>query len=288
MTSSKYTFTFVNGTLTINSPAPTTTSLSPTSAIAGGAAFTLTVNGSNFINGSVVQWNGVSRTTTYGSASQLTASITAADIATAGTASVTVVNAAPGGGTSNAQTFTISNSNPVPVILHISPTTRKAGGAAFKLIVKGSGFSSGFVVQWNGVSRTTKFVSPTKLTAAIPAADIAVAGTAQVTVFDTTPGGGTSTAQTLTINNPRPTTTSLSPKKAYTGRAAFTLTVKGSGFNSSSVVQWNGVSRTTTFVSSTRLTAEIPAADIATAGTVPVTVSTPGGGTSNAKTLTIN
>ncbi len=81
------------------------------SATAGDAGFTLTVNGSGFVSDSVVQWNGASRTTTYVSATQLTAAIPATDIAAAGTASVTVFNPAPGGGTSNAQSFTIVTQN---------------------------------------------------------------------------------------------------------------------------------------------------------------------------------
>ena len=104
-------------------PVPTVTSLSPSSAIAGGSAFTLTVNGTNFINGSIVRWNGANRTTTFVSATQITASITAADIATAGTASVTVFNPTPGGGTSNGISFTITASNPVPTrsVLSVPP-----------------------------------------------------------------------------------------------------------------------------------------------------------------------
>ena len=70
--------------------APTLTSLSPSSALAGGPAFPLTVNGSNFVSGSVVRWNGANRPTTFVSATQLTATIAAADIAAAGSASVTV------------------------------------------------------------------------------------------------------------------------------------------------------------------------------------------------------
>lgn len=84
---------------------PTTTSLSPASKIAGTGAFTLTVNGTNFVSGSsVVKWNGSNRATTFVSATQLTASILATDITTAGTASITVAN---GAAVSNAQTFTI-------------------------------------------------------------------------------------------------------------------------------------------------------------------------------------
>ena len=135
--------------------APTLTSLSPNSATAGGPAFTLTVNGSNFVSGSVVRWNGANRTTTFVSATQLTAAITAADIAAAGSASVTVQN--PGGTVSNALTFTITGSL-TPTLTSLSPSSAAAGGAAFTLTVNGSNFVSGSVVRWNGANRTTTFV----------------------------------------------------------------------------------------------------------------------------------
>jgi hypothetical protein len=100
----------MNGPITVSAnftPAPAVTSLSPTSAVAGSAAFTLTVNGTGFISGSKVRWNGIDRTTNFVSATQLTASITAADIATAATAQLAVFNPGPGGGTSNALAFVI-------------------------------------------------------------------------------------------------------------------------------------------------------------------------------------
>jgi hypothetical protein len=92
----------------VQNPVPNLTSISPTSATAGGAAFTLTVNGSNFISGSTVRWGSTSKSTSYVSSTQVTASITAGDIATAGTVAVTVFNPTPGGGTSDALTFTIN------------------------------------------------------------------------------------------------------------------------------------------------------------------------------------
>src|SRR6266568_2410544 len=91
--------------LTVQTPAPTINSISPTSAIAGGAGFTLTVNGTNFVSGAGVSFNGNARTTTFVGATQLTAAILASDIASAGTFNVTVTN--PGGQTSNAVTFTV-------------------------------------------------------------------------------------------------------------------------------------------------------------------------------------
>ena len=103
----------VNFTITLaNNPVPVLTSISPNAATAAGAGFTLTVNGSNFVNGAIVRWNGANRTTTFVNAGQLTATIPATDIATVGSANVTVFNPTPGGGTSGSLPFTI---NPIVV-----------------------------------------------------------------------------------------------------------------------------------------------------------------------------
>lgn len=83
------------------------TPLVPGDKSPGSVAFTLTVNGTGFVSGATVNWNGSARTTTFVSSSQVTASINAADVATAGTANVTVSNPAPGGGISNVAHFQI-------------------------------------------------------------------------------------------------------------------------------------------------------------------------------------
>jgi hypothetical protein len=184
-------------TFTIDNPVPTAKSLSPTSATAGGAAFTLTVNGSSFVSGAHILWNGANLVTTFVSATQLTATVSAADIAAGGRASVSVSNPAPGGGVSGTLTFTIDN--PVPAITSIQPASAAAGGAAFTLTVRGTGFQANSTVLWNGSPRTTTYVHATELTAAITAADIATAGMVNVTVTTPAPGGGTSDAATFTI-----------------------------------------------------------------------------------------
>ena len=450
---------------------PVATSLSPSFTVRGGAALTLTVNGSRFIAGSVVRWNGANRPTTFVSSTQLQASIETADIATPGTANVTVFTPAPGGGTSTALTFTIRDApalavsatsipggsaltvtltngtggsgdwfgfapvsaannsyvqftyvgtgvttrtwtvtapaTPGPyefrlfansgytrlatsptvtvlpgpsVISSLSPAGAPVGGAAFTLTVDGSGFTPGSIVRWNGANRVTTFVSTTRMRASIPAGDLTVIGTAQVTVFDPATGltsaarpfsiqtapvltvGATTitagTAVTVTLTNGiggsadwlafAPTTavnssyvqstfvgtgittrtwtvtapatpgpyefrlfadsvytrlatspsvtvlpgppviSSLSPASAPVGGAAFTLTVDGSGFTPGSVVRWNGANRVTTFVSTTRMRASIPAGDLAVIGTAQVTVFDPATGfTSAARTFSI-
>ena len=82
--------------------------LVPEATRPGGAAFTLTVNGTGFTSGSVVQWNGNPRATTFVSRSQLKATIVSSDIAKAETASVTVVNPGRGGSTSNVGFFEVT------------------------------------------------------------------------------------------------------------------------------------------------------------------------------------
>jgi hypothetical protein len=294
---SSYTFdNFVRTNLNgASNPTPTTTGLSPTNATQGESGLTLTVSGTNFVNNAVVRWNGADRATTFVSSSLLEAAVSAADLATSGTRSITVFNPAPGGGVSNAQTFTIdptSTPNPVPTVSTLAPNTASQGGAGFTLTVNGTNFASSALVRWNGSNRATTFVSPTQLTATIPASDIATAGNVTVTVFNPSPGGGTSNNSTFSItvpNNPTPVATSLSPSSGTAGGAGFTLTVNGSSFVNGSVVRWNASNRTTTFVSANQLTATIPASDIASAGSASVTVfsPTPGGGTSGALTFTI-
>jgi len=178
-------------------PVPAISGLSPNSAVAGGQGFTLTVNGSNFINRSVVRWNGNDRPTMFVSATQLRAAIGAADIASTGAAMVTVFNPEPGGGQSNALNFSINN--PSPSISGLSHAFTTSGDPGFRLTVNGSNFIPGSAVRWNGSDRMTTFVSASRLTAEILDADISAPGAGSVTVFNPPPGGGQSSARTITI-----------------------------------------------------------------------------------------
>lgn len=268
---------------------PSLQSLTPSSATAGGPAFTLTVNGSGFVgellNSAVVEWNGAVLSTSYISSTQLTANVPATLIATAGVASVTVVD--PGGATSNAVTFTINpGSTSTPVLAGLSPSTAAPGGSAFTLTINGSGFVTGSSVLWNGSALSTGFVSGVQLTAFVPANLIASPGSASVTV--TNPGGFTSNTLTFTIITPgTPSLVSLSPNSATAGGSGFTLTVNGSGFVSGSAVQWSGTTLSTGFISGNQVSAFVPATLIAVPGTAVVSVVNPGGINSNTLTFTI-
>lgn len=117
------TYTMAGAVVVTANPAPATTSISPASKGLGDAAFTMTVNGSNFVPGSVVNFAGSPRTTTYVSPTQLTATIPATDLAVLGMFNVTVFNPAPGGGTSNAQTFTVAAALPSATTGAATPVT---------------------------------------------------------------------------------------------------------------------------------------------------------------------
>ncbi|MGE5198193.1 MAG: hypothetical protein ACM3H9_01040, partial [Rhodospirillaceae bacterium] len=171
--------------------------------LAGSTAFELTVNGSAFVTGATVQWNGTARTTTFVNSTLLKAAISAADIATAGLVPVTVVNPSPGGGVSAAIAFAVNPVAPVPSISALVPPGVVVGSPAFDLVISGTGFVSGATVQWNGANRVTTFVSDSQLRAAITATDVANPISVPVTVTNPPPGGGTSNALIFVVSTPR-------------------------------------------------------------------------------------
>jgi hypothetical protein len=230
------------------SPVPLISSLSPVTATAGSPALTLTVNGSGFVTSSVVRWNGANRTTTVVSATQLTAAITAADLASARSVPVTVSTPTPGGGTSSNATFTVTAAPTAPTLSSLSPTGATAGGAAFTLIVNGKHFVAASVVRWNGANRTTTFVSASQLHAAITPADLATARSTPVTVFTPAPGGGTSSVKSFTVfappAAPAPSTPPALP--AAPGNLGVTQTTTDAS-GATFTIAWAGVSGATSY-----------------------------------------
>lgn len=269
-------------TFSITQPKTVLTSLSPAAASAGGAKFTLTINGTNFPSITQARWETTWLTTTRVSATQLTASVPASLIATAGTASVTVYSSGDGGWAANTLFFTINPS--APAITSLTPSSTTAGSAGFMLTIKGTAFTPASTCAWGSVALDTIYVSPTQLTVAVPASLIVDAGTASITV---TTEEGASAPSTMTINPAPPSISGLSPSLVMAGGAAFTLTISGEYFTSASTVKWGATALATTYVSPTELVAVVPATLITAAGTAAVTIST-AAGTSASAALTIN
>ena len=88
-------------------------------------------------------------------------------------------------------------------------------------------------------------------------------------------GGYKSPSSTMPSAGTAPVIMQLVPNSMKAGSAAFTLTVNGSSFNTDAAINWNGTAQTTTYITGNQLMAMIPAAAIATAGTVAVTVTNP-------------
>jgi hypothetical protein len=178
-------------TFTVNGPKITT--LSPTSTVAGASGFTLTVTGTNFLNGSTVVWGTMSLVTTYGGPTSLTAAVTTAEVADAGAIAVYVKN--PGGAVSPTATFTVTGA---PTLARLSPASATAGGVGFTLTVTGTHFVAGSTVMWGATALTTTFGSATSLTATVLASGITSAGPVSVTVV--LPDGATTSAIVFTVN----------------------------------------------------------------------------------------
>jgi len=175
-----------NGTVLVRENlTPTTTNISPDSKTVGDPGFTMIINGTNFVNGSVVRFDGNDRVTTYVNPTRLTAQILATDLNAAGTYEVRVFNSSPGGGLSNAKTFTVNN--PYPSITDISPDAKTVGEPEFTMTVSGAGFVDGSQVRFDGNDKVTTYVGPTQLTAQILASDLTTTGTYYITVFNPLP-----------------------------------------------------------------------------------------------------
>jgi IPT/TIG domain len=183
---------------------PVISSIAPASASVNAKPPLITITGSNFVLGDVVTWNGQTRASTsaYLDQNHMTVQPAATDMASAGNASISVsdpglVNASP------SVDFAITGpSAPSPSIGSLSPSSATAGALDLQVLVRGSGFAANSTVLWNSIPLATSYLSGSAVIALVPAADMATAGSAEVSVMTPAPGGGTSSTSTFTINAP--------------------------------------------------------------------------------------
>ncbi len=272
--------------LRVDNPVPTLSAISPATAVAGADSQVVRLTGTNFVRASMVEVNGMVRMGTRRiSPTEMELVLGTPDLLQPASFSIRVRNANPGGGVTAAQTFSVFT--PVPTAVSVSPAQAVAGQDSLVVRVTGTGFYANTVVRAGAAARPTRRISATELQAVLPAEDLFNAGTVSLTVFTPAPGGGTSAVVPLVLTTPLPVMGSLASYGASAGRPGYALTVHGSGFLSSSVVQWNGTPRATRFISNTRLETTLTSADVASARTASITVNTPGGGTSPAAQLTV-
>jgi IPT/TIG domain len=182
---------------------PVISSLDPASAPVNSKTPPLiAITGSNFVSTDVVTWNGQYRGagSVYKDQQDMTIQPGAADLSAVGIASISVsdpglVLASP------SVDFAITGPDaPSPTVTSLAPSSATAGSPDLEVLVKGKGFVADSAVLWNSVPVATAYLSNSQLMALIPAADLAASGSADVSVMNPAPGGGTSSTSTFTIN----------------------------------------------------------------------------------------
>ncbi len=171
-----------------------------------------------------------------------------------------------------------------PVITSISPNTLPANSPTFTLVVNGIQFTDGDVVVWssNGVDTdlATTVNSNLVVNATVPASLIVDVNPASVSVRH--PDGRVSNGVAFTLTTPLPVLTSLSPSSVTVGSPTVVVTINGSLMMNGALVEWRTSGGTriplaSTWLSSTQMTATIPATLLSAIGRANIGVTNPGG-----------
>jgi hypothetical protein len=199
-------------TLTVNQATPTINWATPAAITAGTALTATQLDATASVPGTFV-YNPAPGTTPPVGTDTLSVTFTPTDNVDYATVTATV-------------TLTVNVPlNPVPFLGNITPAIADAGGAAFTITVKGSGFLANSTVYWGTTALTTQFVSSTQLTATVTSADIAIPGATAVNVQTPAPGGGTSDVLQFEVDSPAGSTTAPTvPSTVVTVTAGTTAT----------------------------------------------------------------
>jgi Tol biopolymer transport system component len=291
----------------INFPAPTITSVSPTSIPAGSPQSYLTIKGVNLIQQSQPGYSlspGGSATplaiNQYIGTNELIATLPANLLQNPNTLYINITTPQPGGGTFPPQNQapppgTIVTITPiasgVPAITSMNPSTAIAGAAGLLLNLTGHGFVAQSTVFVNNSNRTTTFISSTSLQVDLDSSDLLTPGPVSIRVVNPPPDGGGSTPISLNVVTANPTVSAVAPTSALAGATSANLSITGTGFlNQYSYVTINQQPVTTTIPDSTSAAVALTAGDLVNAGVnqIQVVNKPPGGGISNIVTYSIN
>ena len=245
---------------------PTATSLSPSSGPTTGGG-TVTIAGQNLPSSKTVGTTAAVSVEIGGqpapvdSVSSTQVTVTAPAHA-AGTVAVTVTTP---GGTSGALTYTYVA---VPVVASVSPSAGPLSGGV-SVVISGENLSTASAVDFGATPAVVVSDASTQVTVTAPAH---AAGTVSVTV--TTPKG-TSTASNAAkfTYDAVPTISSLTPTSGTT-TGGTSVVISGTNLSTASGVDFGATPAVVVSDASTQVKATAPAH---AAGTVPVTVTTPGG-----------
>jgi uncharacterized protein (DUF1800 family) len=269
-----------NATLTLQNPVPQITAVTPAPIDIG--PFTLTVTGSMFAQGATVFFGDTALTTTWISPTQLSA-MGAATTSQVGSVSITVQNPAPGAVSSAPYTVQVTAPNP-NISVTVTPATAMVGAGNLAQFIATVTNTTDLSVGWavnsiTGGNNTVGFIDSNGIYTGpdtIPASNT-------VTITATSLANpAKSGSAVVTLQNPIPVLTSITPAQLGTG--PFQITLYGTGFVYTSTATFGGAPLSVTYVTSTMITAigTVSPSQAGTSVSVIVTNPGPGGGTSGA------
>lgn len=276
------------GSVNVQNPVPVITSLSPQYIAPGSPAADVTITGSGFVQSAIASFAGSSRPTAYVSPTQLTMSLTAADVATPGQGDITVTNPSPGGGTS--APIALKVAIPPPSITSLSPASVLVGSPDTQVTIHGTGFSDNPTVLVGALPLKVSSPSSTSLTVTIPASSFGFASPLGITVRNQ---DWQSSRFNLPILNPVPQILSLSRSAVTAGGPAFLLNIAGTGILtngglSRTEVDLNGTAIASSSLHPGTIAVQISGADIAKVGKLTFSLTNPGPGGGSSATATID
>lgn len=242
----------------VDNPAPILTGFSPSIVSTGSVGRSVTLTGSGFLPTTIVQVNGSPRAVYYFAPTQINVALTAADFALPGSLTIVAMNAAPGGGTSSAVSLALNNG--VPGGFTFSPSFVAQGGALpVSVTIIGTNFMTSTQAYVSNAARPTTYISSTQLIVQLTVADQAKAASLFVTLVNPSPGGGNFTELLNVVTaGSNPVITGISPTQIIQGSGDTYLSVSGTGFAATSVLQWNGTALPNTYYSSGVLSTFVP------------------------------
>jgi RHS repeat-associated protein len=254
-------------------PVPAITTLNPAQVSAGGPALTLTVDGSKFVDGSLVLANDTLLTTRWINGQTLEATVPASMMAAATTLRITVKTNGPGGGVSNSVNLVVAAAS--PVLSGFSPAQLYANGQPQTLTLIGQNFKNGDIVQVGAQALTPASITPTQITVQIPGALLGQAGALPITVKNAQGAPSATLSLPVAAVSMGPVITGISPTKGPVGTQ---VTITGSNFAT------NASGNQVTFAGDVNNAATRVAAPIVSASTTQLVVAVP----QNAVTGNIN
>ncbi|MDD2786155.1 MAG: hypothetical protein PHS79_04690 [Patescibacteria group bacterium] len=220
-----------SGTLYVNIPNPTLTSLTPNQTAAGTTPGTVALNGANFELGASIKLDGASKETSYSDSENLSL-LVFPTFGSAGTHVVQVYNSMSDK-YSNELTFTVTN--PAPTLEGLTPSSKFLADTDLDVTLTGTNFMETSQIFLGGSEKTFDYVDDTELTMHLSASDLNVASSQTITVVNPTPGGGTSNGVTFSVYAPSVSTGGVASPVAIDGQLRSPAAGYGKALGSDSI-----------------------------------------------------